>query len=411
MTRPTPRRLPVRPGPTGVADVAAALRQVFAGDTDPIAIAPAVGEDSTVGRVHAAGLTAALREDAPMDSPDAALVVATSGSTGEPTGVLLSADALATAADLGTEALGGPGYWLSCVPASGIGGILVVARAVRAGHDPHAMSTVGGAGPFTPEGFTESARDVLGRADALGLPAYVSLVPTQLRRIVLSGGPALETLAGFGGVLVGGAAVAHEDERAARNAGVRLFTTYGATETCGGVVYDGTPLRGVTLSFLDPETGEVASCGRGRILIGGPTLALGYRLRPDLTEKAFRPEGYLSPDLGECSGGRLTVTGRLDQIVKVGGVKVSLAAVSQALRGHPRVLDALTVASADPEWGVVPASYVVTDVSGVTAEDLAEDLRALVADRLGRASQPRTIEVVDSLPTSHSGKSTPPRAG
>lgn len=409
MSRPTPRHLPVPPGQTGVATVARAMRHLLDGDAQPVAIAPAVNADGP-DRQHAAAMAAALREDAPIDHPDAALVIATSGSTGEPHGVLLSLPALVAAADRGASVLGTPGLWLAAVPVTGIGGILSVVRSLRAGVDPVALPSVGGAGPFTPDEFATSAESSLARAAALGLPCYVSLVPTQLRRLVNDGGRGLDLLARFRGVVVGGASVPAADKQAAAAHGVHLVESYGATETCGGVVYNGYPVPGVGLSFRDLETGAATVDGPGRIVIDGPTLALGYRLRRDLTAAAFRSDGFHSPDFGRRVPGSIEVSSRLDQIVKVGGVKVSLSAVSNALRSHPRVIDAVTVADADPEWGSVPVAYVVTDDTAVNAAPLQAELLAAVAERLGRASQPRRIELVANLPTSHSGKSSPPAA-
>ncbi len=403
MNRPVPRRLPVRPGPVGVFDVAAAMRRILDGDRQPVAIAPAVGDGGPDGR-HAASLAAALREDAPIERADAALVVATSGSTGEPCGVLISAPALIAAADTGAAALGDPGLWLAAVPVTGIGGILAVVRSLRAGHEPVACPAVGGAAPFTPAEFAITAGAALDRADALGVPAYVSLVPTQLRRLVADGGAGIDLLAGFAAVLVGGAALAAGDRAAATGRGVKLIETYGATETCGGVVYNGEPLPGVGLRFLDAESDEPSRDGPGRIVISGPTLAMGYRLRPDLTAAHFRPDGFHSADYGRRSADGIVVDSRLDQIVKVGGVKVSLSAISNALRSHPRVIDAVTVAETDPEWGAVPASYVITDETAADTGALREELLALIGDRLGRASRPRRIELVEHLPTSHTGK-------
>jgi O-succinylbenzoic acid--CoA ligase len=403
MTRAAPARLPVRPGPTGVADAAAALRLVLAGRGGPLAVAPAVEAGSATAH-HAAALTAALREDAPIDHPDAALVVATSGSTGEPQGVLLSAAALVAAVDAGLAALGGPGQWLAAVPVSGIGGLLVVARAVRSQIDPVVMPGVGGAAPFTPDAFHASATEALRRAEGSGVPAYVSLVPTQLRRLVADGPRSLDLLAQFRAVLVGGAAVGAGDRSLARAAGVALVTTYGATETCGGVVYDGVPLPGVGLSFLS-EDGFATADGPGSIVVSGPTLALGYRLRPDLTERAFRPDGFHSADLGRRTADGIEVSSRSDRVVKVGGAKVSLRAVAQVLLSHPRVVDAIAVAEPDEEWGAVPVAYVVADSRGTGGPDpLPALLGDLVADRLGRHSRPRRIELVAELPAGHSGK-------
>ncbi len=397
MSRMTPRRLPVRPGPIGVSDVAQAMRRILHGEERPVAIAPAVLDDSPSSH-HAAALAAALRDDAPIDRDDAAVVMPTSGSTGEPHGVLLSTSALVAAADRGAATLGAPGLWLVAVPVTGIGGAIAVLRSVRSGHEPVALPSVGGAGPFLAEEFAQTARQVQQQAQQLGAPAYVSLVPTQLRRLVADGGAGLDALTGFGAVLVGGAAVRDEDRDAARARGIRLVETYGATETCGGVIYNGDPIPGVELRFIDPDSGVTGADGPGRIVIDGPTLALGYRLRPDLTEAAFHDDGFHSPDVGHRVPGGLAVDSRLDHIVKVGGVKVSLSAVSNALRSHPQVIDALTVAESDTEWGAVPTSFVVTDADESGGEQLRTELRALVADRLGRASQPRRIDLVERPP-------------
>lgn len=402
MSRPTPRRLPVRPGPAGVADVAHAMRRLLDGDAQPVAITPAPAGQ------HTATLAASLRDDAPIDHPDAALVVATSGSTGEPNGVLITLPGLVAAADRGAAALGKPGLWLAAVPVSGIGGVLTVVRSLRAEHEPVALPSIGGAGPFTAAEFAATARQTLARAGALGVPAYVSLVPTQLRRILADDGGALDLLAAFGAVLVGGASLPHQDKRTALERGAHIVETYGATETCGGVVYNGEPLTGVGLTFIDAQTGERTCDGPGRIVINGPTLAVGYRLRPDLTAAVFKSDGFHSADVGRKVPGAIAVDSRLDHIVKVGGVKVSLSAVSNALRSHPRVVDAVTVAEADGEWGSVPVSYVVTDSSEVDGEWLRGELVALVAERLGRASTPRRIDVVASLPTTHTGKPAAP---
>ena len=390
-----------------MSDVAAAMRLLLAGDPRPLALAPAV-EAGPSGAHHAAAMSAALREDAPIEHDDAALLIATSGSTGEPQGVLISRPALAAAADGGAAALGQPGLWLAAVPVTGIGGVLAVVRSLRAGHEPVALPAVGGAETFTAAGFAAAARTTLARAAALGVPAYVSLVPTQLRRLVADAGEGLDLLASFAAVLVGGASVPQQDRDAAAARGIGLIESYGATETCGGVVYNGEPIPGTTLAFRDPETGRVSASGPGRIVVDGPTLALGYRLRPDLTAACFRADGFHAPDYGHRDDGRLVVTSRLDHIVKVGGVKVSLSAVSHVLRGHPRVIDAVTVAAVDPEWGAIPAAYVVTDETVTSPDALRGELVALVADRLGRASCPRRVELVHDLPAGHTGKPTTP---
>ena len=409
MTRPALIRVPVVPGPDGVAAVAKAIRATLTDSGGPLAIYP--DPDAAQAASHSAGFAAAVRADAPADIDDLALVIPTSGSTGEPRGVLFTADAMRAAARLGNEALGGPGIWLTAVPVTGIGGLMTVVRSVVNGWDPVVHPGVAGAAPFTAASFIDSVLELLARARAEGVPAYGSLVPTQLSRLVAAGPTALRLLSRLDALLIGGAALPRRVRAAAEAHGVRLVETYGATETCGGISYDGRPLPGVDIRIATDDT--VADTdgldGLGLVEVGGPTIAAGYRLRPDLTERHFIDGYFRTPDLGRLLDGRLVVEGRRDQVIKVGGHKVSLLAVTQALRSHPRVIDAVTVASPEDEWGAVPVSAVVPDDTAVTSTDFDRDaLRAELIERvaatLGRASAPRRIEIVSDLPSLHTGK-------
>ena len=348
----------------------------------------------------ATALTAALEVDAPLTHDDVAVIIATSGSNGEPRGVELSAAALQATAKLTQEALGPPGNWLTALPVTGIGGLMTVIRALIHRTEIVAWSGVGGAASFTPASFAAAATQVLTTAGVDGMPAYVSLVPTQLARIV-DDPVTTELLAGFGAVVSGGGATPERISERLRAAGVNLVTTYGLTETCGGVVYDGRPLPGV----------DVAVDDKGIISIAGPTLASGYRFRPDLDKKRFRDGWFCTNDFGAWSDGRLEVFGRIDDVVKVGGSKVSLTGITNALLRHPRVITALTRAEQDEEWGSVPVSYVVPDSISVLEqpaplEQLQSELSQLVADSQGRASVPRRFEFRAELPQTASGKPT-----
>ena len=200
-------------------------------------------------------------------------------------------------------------------------------------------------------------------------------MPTQLHRLLDAHDDAL---AGLDAVLLGGAAADPTLLERAREAGVRVVTTYGMSETCGGCVYDGRPLDGVEVS-LDDE---------GRILLGGAVLFDGYadqRLRGEL--------GAFDAD------GRLVVTGRVDDVVVSGGVNVGLAAVERRVREHPRVKDAAVVAVDDPQWGSRVVAFAVAE------EDLTlQALRDFVAERLPRTWAPRELSVVPALPLLPSGK-------
>lgn len=345
--------------------------------------------------------------DGPL--PDGtALVLLTSGSTGAPREVALSAAALRASADATHARLGGPGRWVLALPPTHVAGVQVVVRSVVAGTPLVAAPD----GPFTAEGF---ARLVAALPDD-GLPAYTSLVPTQLHRLVEAAGagsPAgLAALARFGAVLVGGAATPAPLLARARAAGVRAVTTYGMSETSGGCVYDGVPLPGVRVRLAGGASGP------GIVELSGPTLALGYAGDPAATRAAFRtdPDGtrwFRTSDLGSLDDGRLTVLGRADDVLVTGGVNVAPAAVeavlAEVLPGLlGRAVEACVVGVPDPEWGQAVVALVATGAAGPGLTPLADDVvarvRAVVGERLGAAAAPRRLYETDALPTRGPGK-------
>ena len=251
---PPLRDLPVGPDPLALLDP---LRRALDGSGP--AVRPVLG-------------AAAASHDHDNDHglPDGlALVVSTSGSSGAPKQTMLTADALTASADATHEVLGGPGWWLLALPVDHIAGVQVLVRSLRAGTTPVAMDATSG---FRASDFRHAAQATL---DGPG-PAYTSLVPTQLGR-VLRDPEATRTLARFHAVLVGGARTPPELAGSAAAAGVRLVRTYGMSETSGGCVYDGRPLP-VTQVRLGED---------GRVLLGGRTLASGYLGDPERSAAAF----------------------------------------------------------------------------------------------------------------------------
>jgi O-succinylbenzoic acid--CoA ligase len=317
-------------------------------------------------------LLASMAPDQPVDT-DVALVIATSGSTGEPKGAQLThpaleASARATHARIGLE---DDDRWLSCLPWQHIGGIQVMLRSRLLGiplvvHDRFDVARV-------------AAADV----------SLVSLVPTQLARLL----DAEVDLARFRVILLGGAAAPPDLRGRAAAAGANVVTTYGMSETSGGCVYDGTPLDGVSVKITDS----------GRVAVRGPMLMSGYRLRPDLTEQALVDGWLVTSDVGEVDdAGRLRVTGRADDVVITGGENVSTDAVAAVLAAHPDLADVAVAAVPDPEWGQRVVAVVVP-VAGRAAPSLAE-LREWSAQRLSAAARPRGLVVVDAVPVLGSGK-------
>jgi O-succinylbenzoic acid--CoA ligase len=362
VARQRTRHLTLVPAPDlSVDHVRAALS-----GTAPLAVLPD-GPPATV-----AGARRVLAPDVPLE-PGADLVVVTSGSTGGGRAVLLPAAALIASAEATHDRLGGAGSWLLALPVSAIAGLQVLCRSLLAG-----------------EPATVLARQEPLSAAVARMPAgrrYTALVPTQLRRF-LDAEP--DGLRAFDAILVGGAATDPALLARARDAGVAVVTTYGMTETAGGCVYDGEPLDGVRARVTD-----------GGVELSGPVVALGYRRDPVATAEAFADGWFRTRDAGTLRDGRLTVTGRLDDVVITGGVNVAPAAVEAALREHPHVADAVVFGRPDDEWGQRVVAAVVP--SGGTAPQLAE-LRAWVADRLGAPAAPRQLHLLAEVPLLHTGK-------
>jgi O-succinylbenzoic acid--CoA ligase len=301
---------------TGTAEVLASLRRSLAGDGVTAPLPPGGPEREQTVRM--------LRPDLPVSEPDAAAVVATSGSTGRPRGVVLSRAALTASAEATHRRLGGPGTWVLALPVHYVAGLMVLIRSLIADRPVVEVD-----GRLT--GLTD-----LPPAGLVADPLYLSIVPTQLARALCD--PDLtEPLARFSAVLLGGAAADDSLLSRAREVGIRVVTTYGMSETCGGCVYDGLPLDGV----------EVATDADGRISIAGPTLFTGYRLDQAATVKALVEDRLVTRDRGQLADGRLTVLGRLDDVVISGGMNVDLAAVEQASRPPS---SAYRTRSGAPRW-------------------------------------------------------------
>jgi O-succinylbenzoic acid--CoA ligase len=334
---------------------------------------------------------------APAEVDELALVVPTSGSTGEPKGVLLTAGAIRASVAATAERLSGPGRWVLALPLTHVAGLMVVARAVLAGSAPVQLAS--GAG-FDPEAFAAATHDAARTSARAGLPLYTSLVPTQLDRLLTAGCD----LRSYAAVLLGAAAAPAQLLDRALDAGAAVVTTYGLSETCGGCVYDGRPLEGVQVTVDGAGADRV-----GRVLIGGPTLFSGYRLRPDLTAAALDHQGRLrTGDLGRWEAGRLGVVGRIDDVIISGGENVAPGPVERVLAeltrlgSGPAVTAWCVVGVPDAHWGEQVVAVAAAD-PGVDLGPVAR-LRALAADRLPAASLPRALVRVDVLPTLATGK-------
>lgn len=305
-------------------------------------------------------------------------VVATSGSTGRPKHVVLSGAAFHASAEAAAGELVEPGDWILALPTTYVAGLNVLARAAYWGREP--VVAVGGP-TFSALGFAA----VVGALDG---PRYTSLVPIQLQRL-LDSVPGLDALRSCTRILLGGQAPDPALLVRARQEGLPVTVTYGATETCGGVLWDGRPIGDARFAIVDDV-----------VHLTGASLADGYLDEPERTAAAFPVidgvRWHRTSDRGVERDGRLTVTGRVDDIIVSGGVKVSLLDVEQAARAAG-ASDALAVGVERPGWGQAPA--IVT-----TARIDEGVVRARIADALGPEARPIAFVRVDAIPVLASGK-------
>jgi fatty-acyl-CoA synthase len=228
-------------------------------------------------------------------------------------------------------------------------------------------------------------------------------------------------------VMTGGAAPPSPVIAAMENMGFRVLHAYGLTECFGPATacewqdeWDGLDLparaakmarQGVRYATLedvtvaDPVTLEpVPSDGRalGEILLRGNTVMKGYLKNPRATRAAFRGGWFHTGDLAvRHPDGYIEVKDRSKDVIISGGENISSLEVEEALYKHPQVMEAAVVARPDDKWGETPCAFVTLkpDAAKVTAADIVDWCRG----NLARYKVPRTV-VFGPLPKTSTGK-------
>lgn len=393
------------PMPTGcdVLRLIPQLRKSLAGESAPIIPVPA--NDPQRARL----LLDTFLPGGPAPE-GTAIIASTSGTTGIPKGAQLSAAALCTSGISTAHRLGGHGRWILALPAYHIAGIQVLLRSILAGTEPICLDLSRG---FSIRDFADAAERILTEATSSDSRFYTSLVPSQVHKIFTEanlpgdlgtgGRRAVQALTRFSAVLVGGASLSHSLLDTATRHGINVITTYGSSETGGGCVYDGRPLDE---SIVRVDT-------RGRIWLGGATLATGYRNLPhhpawgqhgwfrtddlggflrygqsvpptltpligsdDITSVTNRThEVELCPSThythgqpiirdytlsrGASADIRLTVQGRLDEAINTGGLTIVPQVVESALTTIAGVSDCAVVGLPDSRLGEMVTAAIV----------------------------------------------------
>jgi o-succinylbenzoate---CoA ligase len=320
----------------------------------PVAKAAALAAMAPAAVIGAAGDEISLDGGRDVEPGDA-LVVATSGASGTPKGVVLTRDAVAASARATNTRLGvrSDDHWLACLPLSHVGGLSVVTRALA-----------GGTRLTVLPGFEPVAVAAAGAT-------LVSLVATALPRV---------DPAWFRTIVLGGSAPPPDLPP-------NVVTTYGMTETGSGVVYDGQPLDGVGVR-IDAD---------GEISVRGPMLLRAYRDGTVPLQHGW----FATGDLGRWDAdGRLLVEGRRRELIISGGENVWPEPVESVLRRHPRVADVAVAGEPDPEWGQAVTAYVVAAGDAPTLDEL----RDAVKQELAAHCAPRRLVIVTAIPRTSLGK-------
>lgn len=313
------------------------------------AVAPTVVADESGDASH---------DGRPVQDGDA-LVVATSGTTGDPRAAVLTLAAVTASAEASSSRLdvGPDDCWFACLPVSHVGGFSVIARSIIVG-----TPCIPGA-RFTPEGYV--------RAAAEGA-TLVSLVATALSRV----DPSL-----YRTILLGGA-------RRPEVVPPNVVSTYGMTETGSGVVYDGVPLPGVDVEIRD-----------GIIHLRAPMMMRCYR---DGSAPFDEHGWFATGDIGSIdSAGRLHVEGRAGDLIVTGGENVWPEPVEARIALHPAVADCCVAGVPDPEWGRAVHAWVEPR-PGATVT--LEELKSFVREEMAPWCAPRALHLVDRIPRTSLGK-------
>jgi O-succinylbenzoic acid--CoA ligase len=295
-----------------------------------------------------------------------AILIETSGSSGTPKLVALSAQAVSASAEITNKFLGAEigDRWSLTLPLNHIAGINQLTRSINLETTP-------------------------AQSDGEGAQ-FISVVPTQLHRAIQNRDSLFNNLLAAKKVLVGGAPISEKLIDDSLQFGIPIVTSYGMTEMSGGCIYNSLPLPGV----------EVRIDINGLINLKGPMIASSYFDDKELTQKHFQEGWFITSDLGELENDKLKIIGRSDDLIISGGEKISAIKVEALIRSHYPDLEFTVIGIPDIEWGQALRVVVTGDNQGLT---LAQ-IRDIVGVQIGRFAAPRSLLYLEQMPMIGIGK-------
>ncbi len=332
---------------------------------------------------------------------DAALLVYTSGTTGQPKGAIITCNNLMANGTLSSTVLhiNDEDLLLTGAPFCHIFFVLTVLGTFNSG-----------AGILTMRQFhPEKTLQLISKYQV----THFAGVPAMFIFMVKSFDKNKHDLSSLRFVQSAGAAMPVEHVKEIEEKfGVKLAELYGATETSSTVTYNrmghnkngsvGKAAYGVQVKLVDTLGNEVKNGEIGEILVKSPGIFKGYWEMPEATEAAFEGDWFRTGDLANCdSDGNYYIVDRIKDMIISGGYNVYPREIEEVIYQHPKVMEAAVLGVKEPNLGEVPKAFVSLKEGQIMAD---QELIDFMHDKLASYKVPRSIEFVPNLPKSPTGK-------
>ena len=335
-------------------------------------------------------------DELPLDQ--ALIIMFSSGTTGKAKGVVLTLgslyyNALGTGYRLGVH---GDDLWLCCLPLYHVGGLGIVFRSCLYGTQVLLRSR------FDSERVHE---DIVTKPISL-----ISLVPTMLHRLMPLGPDTWNSR--LRAAIMGGSAMPEDLLEQSRDLELPIVTTYGLSEAASQVSTSfpndgyrkpgssGQPLLFTQVKVVDGEHRPLAPHEVGEIVIKGKSLMKGYLA----SEVRQTVDGYfLTGDIGYMDEeGYVFVLERRKDLILSGGENIYPREIEDILRQHPAIDEAVVLGIPHPEWGQQVAATL--KLNPYSPQTIPNDIDSFCQQHLASYKRPRRYQIVDSFPTTASGK-------